>query len=305
MKKISMIAALMLLTTAAPVYAADNIAGTVASVTGDVSMHQSGSSAPITLKKGDKIFAGDEIETGKGAAITLHFADKAVLGMGADSGVKVTQYQFSGKTPKTVRLDTKGAFEWLGGDKETADTEIVTPHGTVAVDKARLVQGTAGGVGYVYAQDGGAVIRTAGGQVTLAAGSGTTIGAPGAKPSEPIGGIQKEMETIRATLPAPETPWPETAVQADPTCCGPEEQAVIEPPAAPAAPMDMPPVSNPEPLIAPEVPAEVMQAPAEIPAPAPLTEAPLTEAPAPAVTTPAPVEMPIPMPIPAPSQPAQ
>lgn len=280
----------MLLLSAAPVsaFAADMAAGKVTQAKGDVSLFQTGRSAPTPLRNGDQIFAGDEIETGDGASVTIDFADKAVMSMGAKGNLKVSQYQFSGSAPKTVRLKaTMAPVEWNGGDKETADTEITTDYGTIAVEKAHLVQGRANGGYVVYVHGGNAVVKNSGGKVEVAAGQGATVSAPGAKPEGPAAMTADQVAPVRSALPAPKTPW-DMAGGAAPAADAAPAPATD---AGTGAPMEVPPVS---------APATAETAPAPAAAPAPATEAiPAPEAAAnaaPVVVAPetAPAQAPVP-----------
>lgn len=271
MKILTTMLALLLL--AGPAYAADIAAGKVTYTKGTVSLFQTGRSAPTPLAKGDPVFAGDEIETGKNSAITLTFADDSVMSMGSNGKIIVDQYQFDGNKPKKVRLSAlHAAFEWLGGAKEAKDTEIRIDMGSIGIRGTHIIRGMKDGQCTVYVQDGLIVVKNDGGRVELAAGQGTTISGKTTKPADAAPMTAEQIAWIRAELPAPVTPW--EAINA--AAPAPQEQAPVEPQPAPA-PLEVPPITAPT------------------PEPAPVAPAP--EAPAP-VVTPEPIPMPTPMPAP-------
>jgi hypothetical protein len=287
----AIIAMMLLSTSPVSAFAADMAAGKVTHAKGDVSLFQTGRSAPTPLRDGDQIFAGDEIETGNGASVTIDFADKATLSMGAQGNLKVSQYQFSGSAPKTVRLNaTKAPIEWNGGDKETADTEITTDYGTIAVDKAHLVQGRANGGYVVYVQGGSAVVKNSGGKVEVPAGQGATVNAPGAKPEGPAAMTAEQVAPVRTALPAPKTPWDVAGGAAPAT-----DPAAPAADAGTGAPMEVPPVST-DPAAA--TPAPTAEA---IPTPPPADAAPVAVAPE---AAPAPATPEVPAPVAVPEMPA-
>ena len=311
MKILTTVLALLLL--AAPAYAAENTAGKVTYAKGDVSLFQTGRSAPTPLGKGDPVFAGDEIETGKNAAITVSFADDSTLTVGQNGKIIIDQYKVEGKSAKTVRLNTGSAtFEWRGAKNGTRDIEITTDSGTVVVGGAHVIRGTKGAETTVYVQDGSATVKTSGGKVDVAAGQGTTIAAKGSKPADAAPMNAEQIAWIRAELPAPATAWEAQGVAAAEVAPAP----VMEQPAQPPAPMEVPPVSAaPAPA---DVPAEVpvaapIAAPVEAPVPAaPPVEAPVAPVAAPVVPeanpqatvvtpTPIPTQIPMPTPVPTPA----
>jgi hypothetical protein len=277
MKILTTVLALLLL--AGPAYAADTAAGKVTYTKGDVSLYQTGRSAPTPLAKGDPVFAGDEIETGKSSAITVTFADDSVLSMGQNGKIIIDQYQFDGKTPKKVRLSAlRAAFEWLGGAKEVKDTEITIDFGAIGIRGTHIIRGMKDGQCTVYVQDGQVVVKNDGGKVELAAGQGTTINGKTSKPADAASMNAEQIAWIRAELPAPVTPW-EAINAAAPVPQEPVPTA-RQPETAPA-PIEVPPVRSPE--IPPAIPAPEAPAPVVTPEPIPMpTPVPAPEQPAPA-----------------------
>lgn len=294
MKILTSVLALILL--AGPAFAADGAAGKVTLTKGEVSLYQSGRSTATSLKDGDMLFPGDEIETGKNSSLSVVFSDESTLSIGANGKLTVEQYQFEGKKARNVRLNTtNAAFEWLGAKNGGKNTEIATDNGTIKVGGAHLIRGVKDGQTTLYVQDGTATVNTSGGKTEVTAGNGTTIAALGAKPADAAPMTAEQIAWIRAELPAPRTPWEAVApvaAQPDPTCCAGQEAAPV--PTQPAAPMELPPVSAPVEAI-PAPPAAATEAPAAVVVPAP-ADMP-TAAP---VVTPAPIPMPTPMPAPAP-----
>ena len=285
--------ALALLLLAGPALAADNVAGKVTYTKGSVSLYQTGRSAPTPLGKGDPVFAGDEIETGKNAAITVTFADDSMLSVGQNGKIVVDQYKMDGKTAKTVRLNTgNGTFEWRGAENGVRDIEITTDSGTVAVGGAHVIRAMQGAETTVYVQNGSATVKTSGGKADVAAGHGTTIAAKGAKPADAAPMTAEQIAWIRAELPAPATPW--EAQAAAPAPAAPEQAA----PEQPAPPMDVPPVSA-APAAEPMPGGLPESQPESLPAATPET-APVNGAAAPAVAEPAPAMPMEPAPAPAP-----
>ena len=206
--KLMTAAAMALMLLAAPAYAADGEIGKVTYAKGDVSLFQTGRSVATPMDKGDPVFAGDEIETGKNAAITVIFADKSSLSVGANGKIIVDQYKMDGNTAKTVRLNTgNGPFEWTGAQNGAKDSEITTDSGTIAVGNAHVIRGAKGAETTVYVHSGSATVKTSGGKVDVAAGQGTVITAKGAKPADPAPMGAEQVGWIRESLPTPATPW--------------------------------------------------------------------------------------------------
>jgi len=134
---------LLLVITAAPwaVFAADDFAGTVKNVQGDVSVKRQDMN--LKAARGMKIFVNDVISTGKDGAVGIILQDNTIFSLGPESELELKEFVFAPDTGRFSMLAKmiKGTFVYMSGliGKLSPDSITVeTPVGTIAIRGTRF-----------------------------------------------------------------------------------------------------------------------------------------------------------------------
>ena len=118
-------------------------AGVAAAVRGDVTLvattvQQPGHVVGMAMGSGDKIFLGDNIETGPDAGMQIMLLDETIFTIGPDAGMVIDEFVYdpSTSTGQVTASVVKGAFRFVSGRvaKETPQNMSVrTPVGTIGI----------------------------------------------------------------------------------------------------------------------------------------------------------------------------
>lgn len=118
-------------------------AGVAAAVRGDVTLvattvPQPGHVVGMAMGSGDKIFLGDNIETGPNAGMQIMLLDETIFTIGPDAGMVIDEFVYdpSTSTGQVTASVVKGAFRFVSGRvaKETPQNMSVrTPVGTIGI----------------------------------------------------------------------------------------------------------------------------------------------------------------------------
>ncbi len=180
------------LLAAGPLFAADDVAGTVVRLKGSAIAMQD--AVPRVLKAGAKILRGDVISTGPGARLEIRMLDDAVMTLGEKTIFVVIDYivpnSTPGATPNAAMRLLQGAFSAVTGDmmktagaRFTVDTEFAT----IGIRGTTFWGGTLDGVFGIALLDGKAItVENKAGRVVIdTVGTGTSLTAAGVKPTAP------------------------------------------------------------------------------------------------------------------------
>ncbi len=112
------------------------IIGTVDAVTGEAFAR--GESGTRTLEPGSPLYAGDELVTGDGGNIEVHFADDTLLSQGANSSIALDDYVYDTDTSTGELLFnmTTGTFRMVTGEIAKQNPErfkVGTPLTTIGI----------------------------------------------------------------------------------------------------------------------------------------------------------------------------
>lgn len=118
-------------------------AGVAAAVRGDVTLVAAAITEPghvvgMTLGSGDKIYLGDNIETGPEAGMQIMLLDETIFTIGPDAGMVIDEFVYDPSTSsgQVTASVVKGAFRFVSGRvaKETPQNMSVrTPVGTIGI----------------------------------------------------------------------------------------------------------------------------------------------------------------------------
>ena len=140
---------LLLFITAAPwsVFAADDFAGTVKNVQGNVSVKRQ--DMTLTAERGMKIYANDVISTGKDGSVGIILQDNTIFSLGTESELELKEFVFAPDQGSFYLLAKmiKGTFVYMSGlmGKLSPDSiKLETPVGTIAIRGTRFAAKIAG-----------------------------------------------------------------------------------------------------------------------------------------------------------------
>lgn len=127
---------LFLLLLAALPARAEDWAGTVKAVAGDVEVERAGKRLPIAL--GDKVLAGDTLITGKNGRVAVTLRDDTLISGGADSRLRIDEFAFDPTAQKgsVVVAVLRGVSAFVSGlvAKSGPDAmRVTTPTATLGI----------------------------------------------------------------------------------------------------------------------------------------------------------------------------
>ena len=113
-----------------------NVVGTIELIEGDVRVFDT-AKTPRKVAKGDKVYEGESIVTGKDGEVHLGMEDSGFIGVRPDTRMRFTKYQANGEATDTSVIGLlKGAVRsvtgWIGKNNASA-YQIRTPTATIGV----------------------------------------------------------------------------------------------------------------------------------------------------------------------------
>jgi hypothetical protein len=154
-----------------------NVAGTIELIEGEVRVFDT-ARTPRRVAKGDKVYEGESIVTGRDGEVHLSMEDSGFIGVRPDTRMRFTKYQANGEATDTSVIGLlKGAVRsvtgWIGKNNASA-YEIRTPTATIGVrgtDHETLVipqgQGNSDAGTYDKVNIGGTTLQTKQGKVDV------------------------------------------------------------------------------------------------------------------------------------------
>ena len=154
-----------------------NVAGTIELIEGEVRVFDT-AKTPRKVAKGDKIYEGESIVTGRDGEVHLSMEDSGFIGVRPDTRMRFTKYQAHGEATDTSVIGLlKGAVRsvtgWIGKNNASA-YQIRTPTATIGVrgtDHETLVvpqgQGNTEAGTYDKVNIGGTTLQTKQGKVNV------------------------------------------------------------------------------------------------------------------------------------------
>ncbi|MBO6783016.1 MAG: FecR domain-containing protein [Alphaproteobacteria bacterium] len=135
--------AFVLLPASALAQATGELAGVAAAVRGDVTLVAAVPATPErvvgrNLGSGDRIFLGDEIETGPESGMQIMLLDETIFTIGPDAGLVIDEFVYDPATSagKVTASVVKGAFRFVSGrvaKEEPSNMSVKTPVGTIGI----------------------------------------------------------------------------------------------------------------------------------------------------------------------------
>lgn len=129
------------------------------------------------------VFVGDSVGTGVESSLGLLLGKATTVRLGSDAQLRVDRFLMN--AGGVLTLD-KGAVLYEHDARDGADSMAVrSPFGLIAVRGTRFFAGPSNGVFGVFVERGEVVVVGVSTTVTVTAGMGTNIAAPGAEPTAP------------------------------------------------------------------------------------------------------------------------
>jgi hypothetical protein len=173
--------ALIVATCARPASAAEE-AGNVRQINGTATATTGTAARPLEIQTA--VFVDDMVKTGPKTRLALNLGSRTTLTLGADATIKIDRYIKDAGGEINLGQGTV-VFE-RKGKPGTTELNVRSPYGLIAVRGTRFYAGKmADGRFGVLVGTGRVVVTGAGTSVSLRAGQGTFIAAPGAKPTAP------------------------------------------------------------------------------------------------------------------------
>jgi len=136
MNKLIYKAALLVLMFFTPVFALANSIGVIKTLSGEATIHRSGSA--VSAKLGGEVFAIDEIETHDNATIGLLLHDNARLSLGPNSMISLDQFSYdaasdNGSADISIKQGTLSVIAGKMVEKTPGALKVKTPAAILAV----------------------------------------------------------------------------------------------------------------------------------------------------------------------------
>jgi hypothetical protein len=156
-------------------------AGEVETARGDCFASAVAARRPLTPDM--DVFIGDSVGTGADSSLGLLLGAATRVLLAAESQLRIDRFIVN--AGGTLRLD-RGAMLYEHDGKDTSDNVTIrSPFGLMAVRGTRFFAGPSDGVFGVFVERGTVLVVGANTAVSLTAGLGTNIAAPGMEPSAP------------------------------------------------------------------------------------------------------------------------
>jgi len=202
LKTVALIAAL-LLTSVSFARAESDVIAKVARLVLSAKVERGGAARSLVVDTALRL--GDEVSTGAGARLEITFEDGTSLTLGEKARVKLDRYVYDPEGRADMALSVaRGAFLFVTGamgalaDKQVS---VSTPLATIGVRGTTFWGGALDNPLDVLLLDGRIEVRTSVGAVLLGqAGRGTTVPAPGSRPTAPTFWPPDKRERAFATV---------------------------------------------------------------------------------------------------------
>ncbi len=187
---------LALSTLALPALAAEE-AGNVRQIDGTATALTGTAARPLQSQAA--VFVDDTVKTGPKTRLAMNLGSRTTLNLGADTTIKIDRYIRDAGGEINLGQGTV-VFERKGKPAATELT-VRSPYGLIAVRGTRFYAGKmADGRFGVLVGKGRVPVTGGGSTVSLRAGQGTFIAAPGAKPSEAKAWSWSKIREIKSAV---------------------------------------------------------------------------------------------------------
>jgi ferric-dicitrate binding protein FerR (iron transport regulator) len=137
-----------------------------------------------TLDKSSPIYVGDRVSTAAASRLTMHLGTDTTVKLGENSHLVIDK--FLAETGGEISLESGPMLFDRPPGARHVPVQIRSPYAVLAVRGTQFFAGPSNGVFGIFVQRGTLEVSAAGATVTLSAGQGTDIRAPGAAPSQPV-----------------------------------------------------------------------------------------------------------------------
>jgi ferric-dicitrate binding protein FerR (iron transport regulator) len=135
------------------------------------------------LAQGGPVFLADQVKTDANARLALKLGQRTLVRLGEKASLRIEQYLVD--AGGDIALDDGSILFERSGPPSKAPINVRSPYGLISVRGTTFFAGPSNGVFGVFVQTGRVVVTGGGRSVTLAAGQGTDIARPGARPTPP------------------------------------------------------------------------------------------------------------------------
>ena len=199
-----LLAAVATLASALPAVAQPAPAGVVERVQGNaLAVHDA---VPRVLAAGDPVVIGDVLSTGPASRLEIRLGDDAIFVLGETAAFVIVDYTF-GQAGENIRLlrVIEGAFVATSGNlgPQVAENQmrIQTQVATIGIRGTTVWGGPLDDAFQVVVLDGaGVVVESAGAEVELTEGLGTTLPLAGGAPAAPVRWAAAKVARAVATV---------------------------------------------------------------------------------------------------------
>lgn len=179
---------------AGPAAASTERAGAVDAVSGEAFAE---AAARRALVAAAPVFVGDRVGTGSGSRLAMSLG-RTVVRLGADA--RLTIDRFIAEKGGTLDLEAGALLFDRPEDAPKTPVRLRSPFGLVAVRGTEVFCGPSNGVYGVFVARGVVRVTAAGKSVTLGAGQGTNIAAPGQPPTDAVAWGQPRIAAAYASV---------------------------------------------------------------------------------------------------------
>jgi hypothetical protein len=176
--------------------AAEDGAGSVKDLKGQA--FAQAAAARRTLAPEAAIMLGDHVETGDKSLVTLLLGHRTTLRLGERGSVVIDKFLVELGGEITLQSGPLMLEHAQGGTTEPV--QIRTSYGLIAVRGTRVFVGFEDKVLAIFVEHGEVSVKARGPAVTLHAGEGTSIAAPGARPARVARWKQKRIDALFSSI---------------------------------------------------------------------------------------------------------
>jgi FecR-like protein len=149
------------------------------------------------LDRASPIYVGDRVSTGASSRLTMRLGTDTTIKLGENTQLVIDK--FLPESGGEISLESGPMlFDRPPGAKRIP-MQIRSPYALMAVRGTQFFAGPSNGVFGVFVQNGTLEVIGAGTMVTLSAGQGTNLQAPGAAPTSPVNWGQARIDAAYAS----------------------------------------------------------------------------------------------------------
>jgi len=150
------------------------------------------------LDKASPIYVGDRVSTGAGSRLTMRLGTDTTVKLGENTQLVIDK--FLPETGGEISLESGPMLFDRPPGARRMPMQIRSAYALIAVRGTQFFAGPSNNVFGVFVQNGTLEVSGAGTKVTLSAGQGTNLQAPGAAPTPPVNWGQPRIDAAYASV---------------------------------------------------------------------------------------------------------